>query len=100
MPRGTAAGSPRLLRLAAMNQAPAGDPHPPAPPPFDDPPASAPTEAVATLPNEATPVAAAETQPTRSGNGPWVALLIGLALLLLGCAVLALVAGQATAAGA
>lgn len=83
-----------------MDQSPAGDPHPPAPPPFEDPPASAPTETVATLPNEATPVAATETQPTGIGNGPWVALLIGLALLLLGCAVLALVAGQATATAA
>jgi hypothetical protein len=51
----------------------------------------APREAVPDDPSEPAPAATADR---RAGDGPWVALLLGVALLLVTCVVLMLLAGR------
>ena len=71
----------------------------PAAPPRGSDPAQPPSGAAAPDPGEAVPAAPSEPAPAatadrRAGDGPWVALLLGVALLLVTCVVLMLLAGR------
>ncbi len=80
MPRGRVAGREPSATLGGMEQ-------PAPPPPPDAPEADQPA------------VVSGEARDAERGDGPWLALLLGLTLLLVVCVALVLAAGGDAAAG-